>query len=663
MPRLSGELSWSALSDWLDAADPGALRRYHAARTALAALTAWLIMRLSIGMFADGPMPAVGLFAVTVCFIDALVIVDARRAERQVTLLLSLVMFAAALFLASLLKPAGWWYPVLLLALIFVAYVARRRGLRPGELAMILTMGLYFAVGSRATWDTLLWFQVAATVGVTSLWLWQFVIVPYDPARSLRKSVRALFNRAASIVGLMAVGLEDGPAPADDAWEHDLQRRLGQLKRTRRAIESLFPGVLAPGAWTEVEISQLQVALYTAEQGLAQMIEGASDASHLAAIPAEIRMPLGRCLRLLQEALGKGSTESLQTVAAESSVLRAHIREYAALSALDDKRRDLDTPFAPWVVATVRLVSGSYQVAQSVGQVRALQAHKTSPGQKAEVQAAAEKRNSPGMPPLVRFVGNLHLHPTTALGIQAVAATGLAMLVARLLNMDHSNWVFWTAFVVIAGSTGESLRKMMMRVLGTVAGATIGVALALLTPDNTVFIVFVATVCIFLTIYSSPISYPQMVFWLNIGFVMVYTRLGAQEFDLLFARPLTTFLGASVAALVVVFLVPVRTTDRFKLAVSRFLGAVDEYVGAFVAVATHSASALPVDAAHAKVAATYLQVEQTLPGVAFENNPLLQAQSPLTQRATQLAALESEVARLSSLRVRAWHGVRRHGSG
>ena len=246
----------------------------------------------------------------------------------------------------------------------------------------------------------------------------------------------------------------------------------------------------------------------------------------------------------------------------------------------------------------------------------------------------------------MRLFGNLHVHPTTVLGLQAVVATGLAMLVARLLNVDHSNWVFWTAFVVIAGSTGESLRKMMLRVLGTVAGATIGVALALSTPDNTVFVVLFATACIFLTIYSSPISYPQMVFWLNLGFVMVYTLLGAQEMDLLFARPFTTLLGALVAALVVVFVFPIRTADRFKAAVARFLGAVDGYVAAFVDAVT-GGDGQPLDAAQAKVAATYAQVEQTLPGVAYENNPLLQAQSPLTQQATRIAALEAEVTRLA----------------
>jgi uncharacterized membrane protein YccC len=191
------------------------------------------------------------------------------------------------------------------------------------------------------------------------------------------------------------------------------------------------------------------------------------------------------------------------------------------------------------------------------------------------------------------------------------------------------------------------LRKMMLRVVGTVAGATIGVALALLTPDNTVFVVLFATACIFLTIYSSPISYPQMVFWLNLGFVMVYTRLGAQALDLLFARPSTTLLGALVAALVVVFVFPIHTVDRFRAAVSRFLGAVDGYVAAFVDAMTDGAGTQPLDAAQAKVATTYAQVEQTLPGVAYENNPLLQAQSPLTQQATRIAALEDEVTRLA----------------
>ena len=350
----------------------------------------------------------------------------------------------------------------------------------------------------------------------------------------------------------------------------------------------------------------------------------------------------------------------MQALAAENAALQTEIRAYAsavrtersAETALRKLRTTLrsrstqDEP-APWVAAALRLISGSVQVAQSAGRVQRLAAGQGDAGPQAQPPAAvpAKAANRPA-PPRERLFGNVYVHPTTVLGIQAVVATGLAMLAARLLNVDHSNWVFWTAFAVIAGSTGESLRKMMLRVLGTVAGATIGVALALATPDNTVLVALVATACIFLTIYFWPISYPQMVFWLNIGFVMVYARLGAQEMDLLFARPSTTLLGALVAALVVVFVFPIRTADRFKAAAARFLGAVDGYVAAFVDAVT-GGDGQPLDAAQAQVAAAYAQVEQTLPGVAYENNPMLQAQSPITQQATRITALEAEVSRLA----------------
>jgi hypothetical protein len=137
-----------------------------------------------------------------------------------------------------------------------------------------------------------------------------------------------------------------------------------------------------------------------------------------------------------------------------------------------------------------------------------------------------------------------------------------------------------------------------------------------------------------------------MVFWLNIGFVMIYTRLGAQELDLLINRPYTTLLGALVAAGVVLFIFPIHIGDRFTAAATQFLGAVDGYVAAFVAVATCGSDIHLLDPAQAKVLATYTQLEQTLPSVAFENFPFVQADSPLTQQGTQLAALEAEVGRL-----------------
>lgn len=95
------------------------------------------------------------------------------------------------------------------------------------------------------------------------------------------------------------------------------------------------------------------------------------------------------------------------------------------------------------------------------------------------------------------------------------------------------------------------------------------------------------------------------------------------------------------------FVFPVSIAGRFKGAATQFLGTVDEYVAAFVAVAAGGGDAQRLDPAHARVLAAYAQLEQTLPSVAFDNFPFVQTDSPLTQQGTQLAALEAEVARLA----------------
>jgi uncharacterized membrane protein YccC len=353
----------------------------------------------------------------------------------------------------------------------------------------------------------------------------------------------------------------------------------------------------------------------------------------------------GELLGLLRDALRDNSPESVQALNAATIGLQTRVRNVARSASAGEREADSQPP-APWILAAVRLAAGTHEVVRSAATVRKLAAHESPGTSSAKMPAGAASAKAPAAAAPVIF-GKLRVHPTTALGIQAVMATGLAMLVAFLLNIDHSAWVFWTAFVVIAGSTGESLRRMMLRVVGTVAGSAIGVALALLLPTSTALIVAVATICIFLTIYFWPISYPLMVFWINIGFAVVFTRFGGGTRELLLARPFTTLLGGLVAALVVVFIFPIRTGDRLKAAAAQFLAAVDAYVAAFVDTTGKDADPAALETAQGKVKTTYARIEQMLPSAAYENNPLMQAQSTWAVPATQLAALESEVTRLA----------------
>lgn len=641
---------WHMLMDWIDASDPGALRRHHAARAALASLTAWLAMFAISALFGETRMRLPQLYAVIVCFISALVIADPSRKERQLTLGLSISVACVAVLLAGGVGSIEWLYFALLLAMMFLSYYARRFGLRAGELALLLTMAFYFAVGFHVTWDHAAWFLLAAIVGVLSLWVWQFLLLPYDPANSLRHCIIAFYHRAGDIVETIATSIEDSatlPALAD--WVREIEGELKRAKLSRRVIEGQFPGVLAPRGWTADRINQLQIALYAAEQGLAQMVEGASDRDVLASIPDDFRAILNPALRVLHVALREGSAENMQSLANEGVAAQARVRAYAS-AVYDNGLSDESKPLPAWAVAALRILSGSVQVAKSIGQVRTLAAQTADPAAQSEAGAAPAKPAGEKIAPSrVRALGKWDLHPTTVLGLQAVLAVGLALLVARVFSVDHANSVFWTAFVLIAGSAGDSLRRIILRVASTVAGSAVGVMLAIALPDQTLLIVSIGIACLFLTIYFSSVSYSLMVFWVNIGVVMMITHLGASEWSLLWDRSFTTFLGALVAALVVVFVFPIRITDRFKVTALRFFEAVEGCVSAFVDVMTTASQADAMATARTKAAVAYAAVEQTLPSIAFENNPLLQSQSPITRHATKLAALDADLTKLAQI--------------
>jgi hypothetical protein len=238
------------------------------------------------------------------------------------------------------------------------------------------------------------------------------------------------------------------------------------------------------------------------------------------------------------------------------------------------------------------------------------------------------------------------LHPTTILGIQAVLATGLAMLAAFLLKFDHPNLVYWTAFVVIAGSTGESLRRMTMRIFGVIMGTVIGVLLAVVLPNSLSLIALLVALCVFMTIYSITISYIWMVFWLNIAVMLVITTLGGSARDLVILRSVSTLLGAAIAALVVVFVLPIHVENRFRVALSEFLRAADCYIETFIVKLVSAPVTGELRAEGLLIDTSYKKLELSLPNVAYEYNPLSRAQNRLADQATSLAVLKGYVTHL-----------------
>ena len=222
-------------------------------------------------------------------------------------------------------------YRAVLLALIFASYAVRQRGLRPGELVLVLTMSLYFAEGSGVAWGNLAWFLFAAAAGLLSLWLWQFVLLPYDPRRSLRNSVQAFYRRAAALVGAVDAGLATAPAPADA----DIGRErsgaapaAGQAQppRDRGAV----PGRAGAGRLVEDAAQPTAVGPFQHRTG----VGAARRRRQRSVAPYQPPCRDSHAARpqpaSLQEALVAGSPDSMQALAAENAALQTEIRAYAS---------------------------------------------------------------------------------------------------------------------------------------------------------------------------------------------------------------------------------------------------------------------------------------------------------------------------------------------
>jgi uncharacterized membrane protein YccC len=88
--------------------------------------------------------------------------------------------------------------------------------------------------------------------------------------------------------------------------------------------------------------------------------------------------------------------------------------------------------------------------------------------------------------PLRNFLRSLATRaPELRLAVRVTSAAVLAFAIAKLLGFAHGYWAVITAIIVMQTSVGGSLKAAVDRLLGTMAGALYGAAVALLVPHGT----------------------------------------------------------------------------------------------------------------------------------------------------------------------------------
>jgi uncharacterized membrane protein YccC len=160
--------------------------------------------------------------------------------------------------------------------------------------------------------------------------------------------------------------------------------------------------------------------------------------------------------------------------------------------------------------------------------------------------------------------------------LRVAIVTAIAVLVTRLLNLPRGYWVTVTAIIILQPYAGATLVKVLQRVVGTVAGALITVALVAIVRDPRgllVVIFLLAAVCVaFLRV-----NYLVYSVFLTPTFVLL-AELSAGDWHLAGLRVVDTLIGGALGLAGSWLLWPSPERDRFPELAAQALRAAAAHV-------------------------------------------------------------------------------------
>jgi len=621
----------------LEVVDPGFVRTRRGVRAVCATVLAWATMAAVTTTFDVASPLRITLFAAGAAFEGALLAPDPQPKDRLRTLGWAAVVCAAAVVATvQLALIAVWVAAILLVLLMFSSYALRAWSPRIANLALMGAITVYVTGGGHITAGRIGWFVLAAAIGFGWLVVWEGLILPDDPMRSLQRSVQACSRRTADTVAGIAVVLNvvrDG-APSGRARKA-LHARLGRVRTCRDAIQRQYPGAIV-GGLSQVDVDELRVTLHSAQKGLEDMVAQVDAPDWIRSLPDELAWSIASTLHALAVALRDDVGDESRAVAARTAqVLREHIHD-----ALTRASTTGAAPFEPpALLASLTLLGGGEIVAQSITQARALASEAPQTiGAKQPAKGAAPSTDPSSAPDRQRT-----LSPTMALAIQAVVAAVAASVIARTVGNEQSLVVAWTAFVIIAGSAGLSTRRALVRIPATILGAVGGVLIAATVPDTLGWTVAIVAVGVFFTIVTAPVSYPAMVFWMSIAFVPLFASEG-RYLDLIWDKTVAALIGGCVAAVVALTVVPIRSAREVRPAILEYLTALD------AALASHlPGNDASVAAAEAQLDSAQTALAAKVSSAATETNVFPQPERGGNEEAELVDAVHDAYLRLTPL--------------
>lgn len=436
--------------------------------------------------------------------------------------------------LAIVTDPVTWLALGLFVVVCFGAAWVRRFGPTWFAAGFITWQAYFFTLYLRPHLSALPGLLLAAVVSTTWVTLLLVTVLYHDPGRRLQRTVTALRARARAVVSRCLDVLRE---PGEERHVRSLRAQLVKLSEATLLFDGQLGDLraLPPGSsparlrrWiVEVEISCEELANATVDLAGA-MVDGS--------LPAETR-------RVVERVLGVLGWADLDVAArALDELQRPPHDDLAPVRRLTNAAHTLLASVSAWMTGRI---PGSDGGEDGFEQVLTL-AGDALPGT-APPAPPARSRWSPG-----------GWSMTTRQAIQAGAAAALAILAGQLISPQRYYWAVIAAFVCFTGTAnaGETVRKSIARICGTVAGLVVAVWLGELTLGHSVSTLAILLACIFLAFYLQAVSYAAMIFFITLVLGELYGILRQFNDHVLLLRLAETAAGAAAGIAVSLILMP-----------------------------------------------------------------------------------------------------------
>ena len=212
--------------------------------------------------------------------------------------------------------------------------------------------------------------------------------------------------------------------------------------------------------------------------------------------------------------------------------------------------------------------------AAEVFQPSAINAAGWLPGS-ADVSADAATRSGPKRIDRVRLPINVRSGLQMGIAVAGAVAAGVALSPRRFY------WAVLAAFLAFIGTNFamEQIRKALYRVVGTIVGIFLGGLLVHIVGHHTNWSIAIILLSLFFGVYLFRVSYAFMVVGITVGIAQVYVELGEFSNALLVLRLEETLIGAAVAILTILLVVPLGSRRVMGVALAVELRALTNLIG------------------------------------------------------------------------------------